>query len=103
MIIQTDGGRYDVSVKQRQRCAVYWEEPIAIVRRQVYHYIMCCRLLIHRCTWFYKGESDRWYMPYEEDVSKRLEVSIKWSIVIDTISIGSLYLSCCSWQLELSC
>ena len=74
MKIQTDGGRYDVNVNQRQRCAVYWEEPIAHVRRQVHsHYILviCC----YRCTWFYKGESDQWYIPYEEEIAIKLEVN----------------------------
>ena len=38
MIIQTDGGRYDVDLKQRLRTAVYWEEPPAEVRRLVLDY-----------------------------------------------------------------
>ena len=58
--VPTDGGRYDVDLQARSRAAIYWEEPASQVRR---------------CSWFYKGESDRWYMPYPEDVAARLEVS----------------------------
>lgn len=27
-----------------------------------------------RCTWFYKGDDDRWYKPYIEDIAIKLEV-----------------------------
>ena len=57
--VTTDGGRYDVFFVQRRRRAVYWEEGESQVRR---------------CTWFYRGDSDRWYMPYEEELAARLEV-----------------------------
>ena len=59
IILPTDGGRYDVKFKQRIRQAIYWKEESCPVRR---------------CTWFYRMESDRWLQPYEENVSKLLEV-----------------------------
>lgn len=58
VVVPTDGGRYDVNLLHRTRQAVYWEEPPSQVR--------CC-------SWFYKGEGDRWYLPYQEDVALRLE------------------------------
>lgn len=59
VLVPTDGGRYDVELHARTRKAVYWSEPASHVRR---------------CSWFYKGNSDRWYMPYTEDVAACLEV-----------------------------
>ena len=38
MIVQADGGRYDVDLNLRLRTAVYWEEPPAEVRRLVLGY-----------------------------------------------------------------
>ena len=60
VLIPTDGGRYDVDLHRRQRTAIYWEEPTSDVRR---------------CSWFYKGQVDRWYLPYDELQANRLEVS----------------------------
>ena len=60
VIIPTDGGRYDVNFRQRIRQAIYWDEEPCPVRR---------------CTWFYRTEADRWLQPYEESISKLLEVS----------------------------
>ena len=60
VLVPTDGGRYDVDLQSRQRTAVYWEEPMSQVRR---------------CSWFYKGEADRWYLPYDELTAQMLEVS----------------------------
>ena len=59
VLVPTDGGRYDVDLHARTRSAIYWSEPPSLVRR---------------CSWFYKGDSDRWYLPYTEDVAARLEV-----------------------------
>lgn len=59
MLIPTDGGRYDVDLYHRQRRAIYWEEPVSEVRR---------------CSWFYKGEGERWYLPYDEMQANKLEV-----------------------------
>nr|CAD7455681.1 unnamed protein product [Timema tahoe] len=61
-IVPTDGGRYDVNVLRRQRSAVYWNEAVTEVRR---------------CSWFYKGAVDTRYVPYEENVSTRLEEEFK--------------------------
>lgn len=61
VLIPTDGGRYDVDLHRRQRRAIYWEEPVSDVRR---------------CSWFYKGEGERWYLPYDEIQANRLEVSL---------------------------
>jgi hypothetical protein len=57
-IIPTDGGRYDVCLARRTRQSVYWEEPVSEIRR---------------CTWFYKGESDRFFVPYQEEIAEKLE------------------------------
>ncbi|KAJ9577954.1 hypothetical protein L9F63_025185, partial [Diploptera punctata] len=61
-IVATDGGRYDVNILRRQRLAVYWKENATEVRR---------------CGWFYKSSSDTRYVPYEENVSTRLEEEFK--------------------------
>lgn len=61
VLVPTDGGRYDVDLYSRQRRAVYWEEPVSPVRR---------------CSWFYKGETDRWYLPYDETTAQLLEVRV---------------------------
>eukprot|EP00731_Ephydatia_muelleri_P020497 Em0013g224a len=58
VIVRTDGGRYDVDLHRRVRRAVYWAEPPSHVKR---------------CSWFFKGDSDTWYLPYEEDVAAKLE------------------------------
>lgn len=61
-VVATDGGRYDVNILRRQRTAVYWQESPSEVRR---------------CSWFYKGSIDTRYVPYEENVSTRLEEEFK--------------------------
>lgn len=58
VLVPTDGGRYDVNLHRRQRQPVYWEEPVSEVRR---------------CSWFFKGEGDRWYLPYDELTAATLE------------------------------
>lgn len=65
-IVVTEGGRYDVAVKNRERTSVYWEEPVAQVRR---------------CTWFAKGDSDHRYEPFEESLSQKLEEEYKKVVV----------------------
>ncbi|XP_025055979.1 SEC23-interacting protein [Alligator sinensis] len=62
VILSTDGGRYDVYLYDRMRKAVYWEEEPSEVRR---------------CTWFYKGDKDSRFVPYEEDFSEKLEAEYK--------------------------
>ncbi|KAJ8339471.1 hypothetical protein SKAU_G00362570 [Synaphobranchus kaupii] len=56
--VATEGARYDVRLLERTRCAVYWEQAPAEVRR---------------CTWFYKGDKESHYTPYPEDLSHSLE------------------------------
>jgi len=58
LIVSTDGNRHDVNMETRLREAVYWEEPAAEVRR---------------CSWFYKGDADNRFVPYEEDFAEELE------------------------------
>ena len=60
-VVATDGGRYDVSISQRMRTAVYWDEEPTHVRRS---------------TWFYKREGDNKYVPYTEAFAQKLEVGI---------------------------
>lgn len=57
-VIATNGGRYDVYVEQRLRKAVYWEEPDSEVCRS---------------SWFYRGEGESRFFPYEEDFAASLE------------------------------
>uniref|UniRef100_A0A182PA49 DDHD domain-containing protein n=1 Tax=Anopheles epiroticus TaxID=199890 RepID=A0A182PA49_9DIPT len=61
IIVHTDGGRYDVSIKERTRTPVYWKGTANEVRR---------------CSWFYKTVDSRW-VPYEEDVADLLEREYK--------------------------
>lgn len=61
-LVPTDGGRYDVNILRRQKSSVYWQESPSEVRR---------------CSWFYKGSTDTHYVPYEENVSTRLEEEFK--------------------------
>lgn len=58
-VVATDGSRYDVNIKKRQRIAVYWEEEKSVVRR---------------CSWFSKGTADTCFTPYEEGIAAQLEV-----------------------------
>ncbi|XP_006820775.1 SEC23-interacting protein-like, partial [Saccoglossus kowalevskii] len=64
-IIQTDGGRYDVDLRARLRSPVYWEEESTEVRR---------------CTWFYKGDGDNRFIPYEEAFAEKLEQEFQFAV-----------------------
>ncbi|GAB1610603.1 phospholipase DDHD2-like isoform X4 [Argonauta hians] len=64
-VVATDGGRYDVTVSQRVRRAVYWKEEPTHVRRS---------------TWFYKREGDNKYVPYTEAFAQKLEEEYKNAI-----------------------
>ncbi|XP_050088491.1 mucin-17 [Anopheles aquasalis] len=57
VIVHTDGGRYDVSIRDRTRTPVYWKGTANEVRR---------------CSWFYKNVDSR-FVPYEEEVADLLE------------------------------
>ncbi|CAH1183000.1 unnamed protein product [Ceutorhynchus assimilis] len=61
-VLSTDGGRYDVNILRRQRTPVYWKGAISEVRR---------------CSWFYKSNNDRSYMPYDENIATKLEEEFK--------------------------
>uniref|UniRef100_A0AAY4C807 SEC23 interacting protein n=1 Tax=Denticeps clupeoides TaxID=299321 RepID=A0AAY4C807_9TELE len=65
VVLNTDGGRYDVQLYDRMRTAVYWEEEPTEVRR---------------CTWFYKGDSDSRFIPYSEEFSEKLEAEYKKAV-----------------------
>ncbi len=58
-LIPTDGGRFDVNIKERTKASVYWNEEES--------------LPIRRCSWFYKSNSDGRWNPYDESTSQRLE------------------------------
>eukprot|EP00118_Oscarella_pearsei_P009915 m.58461 g.58461 ORF g.58461 m.58461 type:complete len:968 (+) comp34815_c0_seq4:211-3114(+) len=64
-IVTTDGGRYDVHLSRRRRSAIYWMEAETEVRRT---------------TWFYKGEEDRYYVPYKEETADKLEAEYQSSL-----------------------
>ncbi|CAM4702404.1 triacylglycerol hydrolase DDHD2 isoform X1 [Caretta caretta] len=68
LIVPTEGGRYDVHLKKRLCCAMYWEEEVSEVRR---------------CTWFYKGDKDNKYIPYSESFSEELEETYMIAITLD--------------------
>ncbi|XP_008280235.1 phospholipase DDHD2 isoform X1 [Stegastes partitus] len=68
VVVAVDGQRYDVRVKERMRYAVYWEQAPTEVRR---------------CTWFYKGDKDTKFMPYQEDFSKSLEDAYMIAVTLD--------------------
>ncbi|XP_063065946.1 phospholipase DDHD2 [Engraulis encrasicolus] len=58
VVVAVEGRRYDVSLRERMRRAVYWDEPPSHVRR---------------CLWFYKGNKECSYSPYAEETSQLLE------------------------------
>ncbi|XP_022665117.1 phospholipase DDHD2-like isoform X4 [Varroa destructor] len=75
-IVTVCGGRFEVDLSSKKMYPVYWTEPEAI------H--------VRRCTWFYKGEGESRYTPYEEDTAHLLEESFqkchnlnKWNRQID--------------------
>lgn len=59
-VVPTDGGRYDVTLSSLIRCPIYWKEQDAAA--------------VRRCSWFYKGDGER-YIPYIESHCQILEVS----------------------------
>ncbi|XP_052868095.1 proline-rich protein 36 [Anopheles cruzii] len=61
VIVHTDGGRWDVSIRDRTRTPVYWNGAANEVRR---------------CSWFYKNLDSR-FVPYEEKVAEQLEGEYK--------------------------
>ncbi|XP_033249757.1 proline-rich protein 36 isoform X2 [Drosophila miranda] len=63
LIVPVEGGRYDVSIKERTKTPVYWEGKGIEVRR---------------CSWFYKGVDSK-YVPYSEDTAALLEDEYKRS------------------------
>ncbi|XP_008581025.1 PREDICTED: phospholipase DDHD2 isoform X4 [Galeopterus variegatus] len=67
-VVPTDGGRYDVHLRERMRYAVYWDELASEVRR---------------CTWFYKGDKDNKYVPYSESFSQVLEETYMLAVTLD--------------------
>lgn len=61
VIVHVDGGRHDVSVRERKMYPVYWKGAEQDVRR---------------CSWFYKNVDSR-FVPYEEEVAELLEREYK--------------------------
>ncbi|KAL1122817.1 hypothetical protein AAG570_003143 [Ranatra chinensis] len=61
-IVATEGGRYDVEITQRQKVAVFWEEPPNEVRR---------------CSWFMRHSTSSRYIPYDENIASLLEDEYK--------------------------
>ncbi|XP_074642043.1 triacylglycerol hydrolase DDHD2-like isoform X2 [Tubulanus polymorphus] len=66
VIVFTDGGRYDVDLRNRCRTSVYWEEAPTEIKR---------------CTWFYKSEGDNRYIPYDEEFAGQLEEEYKTAVL----------------------
>lgn len=69
MLVPTDGGRFDVNLSKRERYSVYWDSDPSIVRR---------------CSWFFKGNADGKYVPYEEDIAIMLEEEYKKAFTTKT-------------------
>lgn len=87
IILSTNGGRYDINLRERSRHAIYWDEAPSKVRR---------------CTWFYKSDGENKFVPYEEDLAGTLEVSL-WYKVCGTCRVGiNLTNSCLRSHLGLS-
>ncbi|XP_039451470.1 uncharacterized protein LOC120430431 isoform X2 [Culex pipiens pallens] len=61
VMVHVDGGRHDVSVRERKMTPVYWKGATQDVRR---------------CSWFYKNVDSR-FVPYEEEVAELLEREYK--------------------------
>lgn len=61
VVVATEGGRYDVRLKERRRYAIYWDQPPSEVRR---------------CSWFHKGSKEMYFTPYTEEISDLLEVRV---------------------------
>ena len=54
--IPTDGGRYDVSIKDRTKTTVYWKDDHNDTME------------IRRCSWFYKSNVDGRWSPFEGNI-----------------------------------
>ncbi|XP_078463612.1 LOW QUALITY PROTEIN: triacylglycerol hydrolase DDHD2-like [Lampetra planeri] len=65
VVVSTFGGRYDVSLYERERRAVYWDEAPGEVRR---------------CCWFSKGDAEARFTPYGEEFSEQIEAEYKKTI-----------------------
>ncbi|CAH8510344.1 unnamed protein product [Schistosoma turkestanicum] len=65
IIVQVDGGRYDVHLKKRERRSVYWDESPGEVRR---------------ATWFYKPQGESRVLPFSERICDLLEAQYKLSV-----------------------
>lgn len=83
-LVSTDGGRYDVSVADRIKNSIYWEEPPATVRR---------------CTWFSKSNDEYRYAPFEEEIAEIIEDEYRkvltnnsWPKQVDISSTESIVL-----------
>uniref|UniRef100_A0A8C4RK16 DDHD domain containing 2 n=1 Tax=Erpetoichthys calabaricus TaxID=27687 RepID=A0A8C4RK16_ERPCA len=67
VIVSTEGGRYDVHLADRKQYPVYWEQAVSEVRR---------------CSWFYKGDKDK-FIPYPEAISDQLEEHYMIAVTLD--------------------
>ena len=52
-LIPTDGGRFDVCIKDRLKTPVYWKDE------------QNEKMEIRRCSWFYKSNADGRWIPYD--------------------------------------
>ncbi|XP_018645152.1 SEC23-interacting protein (p125),putative [Schistosoma mansoni] len=65
IVVQVDGGRYDVHLTKRERRSVYWDESPGQVRR---------------ATWFYKPQGESRVLPFSERTCDLLEAQYKLSV-----------------------
>ena len=57
--VPTEGGRYDVCIKDRTKSAVFWKEDEPTP--------------IRRCSWFFQSHSEGRWVPYSEHLSQQFE------------------------------
>jgi hypothetical protein len=69
-IVGVRGGRFEVDLVELTRRAVYWDETKTSQ--------------VRRCLWFYKENNDQQFVPYGEDYSDFLEVSLLASSQFET-------------------
>ncbi|VDO60337.1 unnamed protein product [Schistosoma margrebowiei] len=65
IVVQVDGGRYDVHLTKRERRSVYWDESPGQVRR---------------ATWFYKPQGESRVLPFSERTCDLLEAQYKLTV-----------------------
>jgi hypothetical protein len=78
-VVETDGGRFEVNMKERKRFSVYWSGGSNAIRR---------------CSWFFKNpnNSENSFIPFDEATAEFLEAEYEKAMVNNSwnhkISVG---------------